>query len=138
MLTTYDLNSKSHRLDLIVIVAFFVLLASCSKDDTIVRDYKLYDLDGSNQVIMGGSAMVSVSDVTAYRYEEDLIYFETGILDSPISVGNNVNRCRYGFINTARNVVVVADMGSDLQRLIMKKLIANRRGALTRSCISKN
>jgi hypothetical protein len=116
-----------------------VFAASCSRDDNIVKDYKLYDLDGSNQAIIGGSGMVKVSDVTAYRVDGNLILFETGVLDSPIGLSRAQSElCRYGFIETTKNTIVAAKDGSSLRALIIRKLATESMGTLSRSCVAKN
>jgi hypothetical protein len=128
----------SERRIVAIMIGLAMLATSCSKDDAIVKDYKLYDLDGSNQTIIGGSGMVKVSDVTAYNLEGDRIYFETGILDAPVAAGGQSDRCKYGFIDTAKNVVVAASLGSALQRAVVSKLTAATKGGVSRSCVSKS
>lgn len=118
-------------------VTLIILTTACSKDDAIIKDYKLYDLDGSNQIIIGGAGMVKVADVTAYNVERDRIYFETGVLDAPIMSEDRSQfvSCRYGFIDIAKNVVVTASVGSVLQKTVERKLSSSSKGVVSRSCV---
>jgi hypothetical protein len=68
---------RNGRLPTITMMAMAITLISCSRDDVIAKDYKLYDLDGSNQTIIGSAGMVKVSDVTAYDVDGSRIIFET-------------------------------------------------------------
>jgi len=138
MLRRRAFNMTNDRRIVAIMIGLTMIVTSCSKDDAIVKDYKLYDLDGSNQTIIGGSGMVKVSDVTAYDLEGDRIYFETGILDAPVVAGDQSRRCKYGFIDTGKNVVVAASLGSALQRAVVNKLAAASKGVVSRSCVSKS
>ena len=113
-----------------------MLAASCSRDDSIIGDYKIYDLDGSNQAIIGKSGLVNVSDITSYKLEGRRIYFETGVLNAP--PGEAAQVCKYGFIDTAAGLVVPAGPKSSLQGMIVSKLAEARKGVVSRSCVSKN
>jgi hypothetical protein len=123
--------------DVALILGLATLMTSCSKDDLIVGDYKLYDLDGSNQAIIGGSGMVSVSDVTSYYVDGHRIYFETGNLGVPIAeyTRNKSKLCRYGFIETSKGVVVQTILGDQLQKVIINKLSTVGKGFVHRSCV---
>lgn len=138
MLRNCIFNTKVEMRLVTLMLGLTMLIASCSSDTVIIGDYKLYDLDGSNQDITGAAGMVSVSDVTAYNLEGNRIYFETGVLDAPIAKGdhNRYDRCKYGFIETTKNAVVYANLGSVLQREIVRKLEAGRNGVVSRSCVS--
>lgn len=125
----------------IIMIVAASLVASCSRDASIIKDYKLYDLDGSNQVIIGNAGMTSVSDITSYDVNGTRIVYETGFVGRADKNGTGDKRlrpCEYGYIDTEKGVVVPAEAGSGLDRMIRAQLAKSRRGVVSRSCVSKS
>jgi hypothetical protein len=105
-------------------------LASCGgRDLAIFDDYKLYDLDGSNQAIIGGDGAVRVTDVTAFATRYPLIFIEVG---GPNPLGN---KCAYKLADASRRSVVYLSPGSHLQLVAVAAIRAQRRGVVSRSCV---
>ena len=114
------------------VISMFPCIISCSKYNVIVKDYKLYDLDGSNQAIIGRSGMTAIHDVTSYKMYQDKILFETGVINS-----KNINRielCLYGYININDGSVVNAKYNSKLSNYIRARLVDSSEGIVSRSC----
>jgi hypothetical protein len=128
--------TSTFKASVLLAMSSYFLLA-CSKDTPIISDYKLYDLDGSNQAIIGNQGMVSVSDVTAYDIDGKRIVFETGAIDrnGDETSGQKLRSCWYGFIDTTNNVVVRAKRNSRVHHDIINRLKLARNAAVSRSCI---
>lgn len=121
------------------LIAMSCLTTSCSQDNVIIADYKLSDLDGSNQVIIGNAGMVAVFDVTAYRLEGKNIIFETGAIGLKNRAGNSqeLNSCNYGFINSEKGIIISAEPESKLSKIIIGKLAISRKASVSRSCVGR-
>lgn len=140
MLKLYKKIERDRWLPMVLAIVIIALLASCSKDQAITQDYKLYDLDGSNQVIIGNAGAIKVSDVTAYDFDGKKIAFETGIFASDVGkiiTSELLNSCKYGYIDIRNKVVVTAKSGSMLNRVIREKLAASKKGVVARSCVAR-
>jgi hypothetical protein len=113
-------------------VGLMLLISACSADRTITGGYKLYDLDGSNQAILGPGGKVSIADVTAYSADGKLIYVETGgRYDASGKHSNGV--CSYQIIDTAQGRILAAGDSTDR---IVEILRQRGKSKVTRSCVS--
>lgn len=105
----------------------FLILAGCSRDETLLRDYKLYDLDGSNQSITGNVGGTSVSDVTALAVGDPLIFVEFG--------GDYQHQgCSYKLIDTSKNSISDLPAGTARRHAAIVAITNQPRGVTKRSC----
>lgn len=105
-----------------------LVIAGCSRDEPLVGDYKLYDLDGSNQSIIGNNGMIAVSNVSALTVDDPLIFVE---------IGGDVQRqnCSYKLIDVAEHSMIVLSVGSARRREAIVAIAARPRGVMSsRSC----
>lgn len=133
------LTQSRHKYCVFLLIASLTLMA-CSSDTLIVSDYKLFDLDGSNQAIIGAEGAVSVSDITAYDVDGSVILFETGtlgLIDQGGTETLTAGPCNYGYIDTKKSMAVPAAAGSSLHRFIRARLAASRKGVVSRSCVAR-
>ena len=115
------------------ILALSANASACSKQSTIEKDYKLYDLDGSNQSIIGNGGNTSVENVTLFSKNGDLIFFETRSLSNNIE---STKKCSYGFIDTKNGLVKFANIGTNIYDNIINHLKTNGEGAVYRTCMN--
>jgi hypothetical protein len=54
-------------------------------------------------------------------------------------VGNSqeLNSCKYGFIDSEKNIIISAEPDSRLSKIIISKLKISRKGSVSRSCVGK-
>jgi hypothetical protein len=107
--------------------AFTVGLTACSADVPLIADYKVYDLGGSNQVLMGGNGSVSINDVTAVAVVGPLIFVETGGRGMP-------RTCSYGVIDTSQNASIPLPVGHPRREAAVAAIRAQDRPVMMRSC----
>ena len=117
-------------------VLCLLLLAGCYQDITIYGDYKLYDLNGSNQAIIGHEGMVSASNVTGYATEGALIFVEIGREGEGFE--NPGPTCSYQVIDASRNIVSKPLPGSRLFDLAAHAVRTQQKGLVSRSCVNGN
>jgi hypothetical protein len=116
-----------------IAIAFgLVGLSSCSRDTPISSDYALYDLDGSNQAIIGHGGTVALHNVTGYATERSLIFVEIG----PEGEGfeNPTPGCSYRIIDVSKNIVSMPIPQTANYHMAVAAIRAQRKGFVSRSC----
>ena len=108
-------------------------LTGCSRDVSIVGDYKLYDLDGSNQSIIGHKGMVAIHNVTGFATTKPVIYVEVGGGISPSGRGAD---CSYKLIDTSKHSVIDLPAGTPAEATAIAAISAQKQGLVSRACAS--
>lgn len=118
---------------------FATLLAtSCSLDTWLANGYKLYDLGGSNQSIIGNNGETNIIGVTGYIVIQNFIVFETRPGESSIKSGVPAGACGGGVIDTSSNKVYFAQYGSKLELDTHRALSSRLAHTISASCIRKS
>lgn len=122
-----------------VAIAFLLVavLNACSSDTSIANGFKLLDLGGSNQAIVGPRG-VGVTDVTAYSDIGARILFETGDVGKKMEARDPKDPpyCEYGYIDVERNSVVRLDQNGEESAAVRSALRVNPKGVVSRSCLN--
>ncbi len=106
----------------ILSLTLLALTSACSSDTPIMGDYVIYDLGGSNQILMGNSGLTSVSDVTAYAVTGRFIILET-------------KGCKYGFVDTATGKATSPPQSSAVYPTIASHIMRYGKKVLMTSCL---
>ena len=102
-------------------------LTACSSDIPLIADYKVYDLGGSNQLIMGGNGSVSVDRVKAFAIQKPLILVETGRSGVP-------GTCSYGVINSSTDTWTALPLGHSHRHEVVATIRAQGKRVMLHSC----
>lgn len=125
---------RSNYLRFGMLGGFAFLLLSCSTDVTIVEDYKIYDLGGSNQSIIGNRGMTSIFDVTAYSVVGKYIYVEHGGHYDKTGK-RSAGDCKYSVIDTDNNRIIKVTNNMEIYQRVVGNIAKNGESFVTRSCV---